>query len=150
MMCPFCSNEDTKVTDSRSIENGSVIKRRRFCGNCSKRFTTYEKMDAVPLIVVKSDSRREHFDRNKLLKGLIMACNKRPIAIDQLEQLAKELENEIYLNNKREITSAEIGEFVMDRLKKIDPIAYVRFASVYREFEDVTSFIEEVGKVLKD
>lgn len=149
MKCPFCSNEDTKVIDSRSLENDSVTRRRRSCEACSERFTTYEKVDVMPLSVIKSDESRQRFDRDKILKGLLSACHKR-VDNNELEQLVRELENRIYTSNKKEIYSKEIGEFLMGKLKKIDAVSYVRFASVYREFKDVSSFIEEVGKVLED
>ena len=149
MRCPFCSNEDTKVIDTRSIEDNSIIKRRRLCERCNERFNTYEKLDIIPISVVKRDMTREPFDRDKLLKGVLLACNKRPISMNDIEQLIKEIENKIYTTAKKEINSQDIGEMVMERLKKLDPIAYVRFASVYKEFKDIDSFMDEVGKVFR-
>ena len=149
MRCPFCSNEDTKVIDTRSIEDNSIIKRRRLCERCNERFNTYEKLDIIPISVVKRDMTREPFDRDKLLKGVLLACNKRPISMNDIEQLIKEIENKIYTVAKKEINSQDIGEMVMERLKKLDPIAYVRFASVYKEFKDIDSFMDEVGKVFR-
>lgn len=149
MRCPFCSNEDTKVIDTRSIEDNTIIKRRRLCERCNERFNTYEKLDIIPISVVKRDMTREPFDRDKLLKGVLLACNKRPISMNDIEQLIKEIENKIYTTAKKEINSQDIGEMVMERLKKLDPIAYVRFASVYKEFKDIDSFMDEVGKVFR-
>lgn len=150
MRCPFCSNEDTKVVDTRSIEDNTIIKRRRLCEKCNERFNTYEKLDLIPVSVVKRDLTRETFDRDKLLKGVLLACNKRPISMNDIEQLVKEIENKIYTTSKKEINSQDIGEMVMEKLKILDPIAYVRFASVYREFKDIDSFMDEVGKVFKN
>ena len=150
MRCAFCQNEDTKVIDTRSIEENTIIKRRRLCEKCNERFNTYEKLDMIPISVVKRDLTRERFDTDKLLKGVLLACNKRPISMNDIEQLVKEIENKIYTNAKKEINSQDIGEMVMERLKNLDPIAYVRFASVYREFKGIEAFMDEVGKVFKN
>lgn len=150
MRCPFCYNDDTKVIDTRSMENNTIIKRRRLCEKCNERFNTYEKLDLIPIVVVKRDLKRERFEREKLLKGVLLACNKRPISTSTVEQLVKEVENKIYTTAKKEINSQDIGEIVMEKLKKIDPIAYVRFASVYREFKDIDSFMDEVEKEFKN
>ncbi len=147
MKCPFCYNEDTKVIDTRSIEDNTIIKRRRLCEKCNERFNTYEKLEIIPISVVKRDLTREAFDIDKLSKGILLACNKRPISMNDIEQLVKEIENKIYTSGKKEINSQDIGEMVMEKLKILDPIAYVRFASVYKEFKDIDSFMEEVGKV---
>lgn len=147
MKCPFCCNEDTKVIDTRSIEDNTIIKRRRLCEKCNERFNTYEKLEIIPISVVKRDLTREAFDIDKLSKGILLACNKRPISMNDIEQLVKEIENKIYTSGKKEINSQDIGEMVMEKLKILDPIAYVRFASVYKEFKDIDSFMEEVGKV---
>ena len=150
MRCPFCYNEDTKVIDTRSMEENTIIKRRRLCEKCNERFNTYEKLDIIPISVVKRDLTRERFDTDKLLKGILLACNKRPISMNDIEQLVKEIENKIYTTAKKEINSQDIGEMVMERLKNLDPIAYVRFASVYRQFKDINTFANEVGKVFKN
>lgn len=150
MKCPFCYNEDTKVIDTRSIEDNTIIKRRRLCEKCNERFNTYEKLDIIPISVVKRDLTREAFDIDKISKGILLACNKRTISMNDIEQLVKEIENKIYTSGKKEINSQDIGEMVMEKLKVLDPIAYVRFASVYKEFKDIDSFVEEVGKVFKN
>lgn len=147
MKCPFCKNEDTKVIDTRTLEDGSIIKRRRLCEKCNERFNTFEKLDIIPISVVKRDMTRETFDSDKLLKGILLACNKRPIPLTDIENLAKDVENKIYTSTKNEINSQAIGEMVMEKLKKLDPISYVRFASVYKEFKDIDSFMDEVSKV---
>lgn len=149
MRCPFCYNGDTKVIDTRSIEDNTIIKRRRLCEKCNERFNTYEKLDIIPISVVKRDMTREPFNADKLLKGVLLACNKRPIPMNDIEQLVKEVENKIYTTAKKEISSQNIGEMVIERLKMLDPIAYVRFASVYKEFKDISSFMNEVEKVFK-
>lgn len=149
MRCPFCYNGDTKVIDTRSIEDNTIIKRRRLCEKCNERFNTYEKLDIIPISVVKRDMTREPFNTDKLLKGVLLACNKRPIPMNDIEQLVKEVENKIYTTAKKEISSQDIGEMVIERLKMLDPIAYVRFASVYKEFKDISSFMNEVEKVFK-
>ena len=150
MRCVFCGNLESKVIDSRSADDGSSIRRRRECLNCGKRFTTYEKVEGIPLIVVKKDKTRQQFDREKLLTGLLRACEKRPISLEQLEQIIDEIEANIQNSLKREISSVEIGEMVMTRLKEIDEVAYVRFASVYRQFKDVNTFMDELKKILKE
>ncbi len=150
MKCPFCGKDDTKVIDTRAMEDNTVIRRRRFCEGCNERFTTYEKIDSIPLTVVKSDNTRETFDRNKLIKGILISCSKRPVAREQIEDLANDIENSILNSAKKEVASKEIGEMVMEGLKDIDEVAYVRFASVYRQFTDVDSFMSELGRLLKD
>lgn len=147
MRCPFCNSEDTKVVDSRSFMDGFSIKRRRECINCEKRFTTYEKIEETPLYIVKKDNRREKFDRKKLLNGLIRATIKRNISREELETFVLEIEKYIQNSLKTEITSKELGEIVMERLLEIDEVAYVRFVSVYKEFDDIKSFIELVEKI---
>ena len=150
MKCPHCGNIEHKVVDSRPTDECSAIRRRRECVKCQKRFTTYEKVESIPLIVIKKDKTRQPFDRDKLLSGLIRACEKRPISIEQLEALVEELESYIYNQLKREITSKEIGEIVMSKLKNIDDVAYVRFASVYRQFKDINTFMDELKKILNE
>ncbi|MCL2518647.1 MAG: transcriptional regulator NrdR [Oscillospiraceae bacterium] len=147
MKCPSCGYKDSKVVDSRPTENSS-IRRRRECERCQSRFTTYEIIDEVPVIVIKKDSRREIFDRSKVLSGLVKACYKRSVTIEQLEDVVSEIESEIHNSLKKEFLSSEIGVMVMDRLRKLDEVSYVRFASVYREFKDAETFIEEL-KVLQ-
>lgn len=150
MKCPFCSNEDTKVVDTRSMDDNTSIRRRRLCEKCNERFTTYEKIDTIPIAVVKRDFSREKFDRDKILKGVILACNKRPVSIDDMENIVRDIENKIFSMQKKEISTEYIGELVMEKLKDLDCISYVRFASVYREFKDLDSFKQEVEKLLKD
>ncbi|BCS81048.1 transcriptional regulator NrdR [Anaerocellum diazotrophicum] len=150
MRCPFCGYEDSKVVDTRPTNEGRTIKRRRECLKCQKRFTTYEKIEKQPILVIKKDNRREEFDRNKILNGIIKACQKRPVSIEQMNKIVEEIENEIYNSMREEISSREIGEMVMEKLKKIDEISYVRFASVYRQFKDINTFIEELQKLLTE
>ena len=150
MRCPFCGSEDTKVVDSRSFMEGSSIKRRRECIQCEKRFTTYEKVEETPLYIVKKDKRRERFDRNKLLNGLIRATIKRNISREELDTFVLEIEKYIQNSLKNEITSQELGELVMERLLEMDEVAYVRFVSVYKEFNDIKSFIELVENISKN
>ena len=150
MKCPFCNSEDTKVIDSRSFMDGYSIKRRRECIKCEKRFTTFEKVEETPLYVVKKDKRRDKFDRNKLMRGLVAATVKRNISRESLETFVLEIEKNIQNSLKAEITTKELGEMVMEKLKKIDQVAYVRFASVYKEFKDIKSFIEIVEDINKD
>ncbi|MDO7787990.1 transcriptional regulator NrdR [Desulforamulus aquiferis] len=149
MRCPFCSFPESRVLDSRPADEGCSIRRRRECSDCGKRFTTYEKIDELPLVVVKKDGRREVFDRSKLLAGLIKACEKRPVPVQELEKTANLIERELRNKMDLEVNSGEVGEQVMERLKELDEVAYVRFASVYRQFRDVYSFLQEVEKLLK-
>ncbi len=150
MKCPYCGFVEDKVIDSRPTEEHNAIRRRRECLQCMKRFTTYEKVESVPLMVIKKDKTRQAFDREKLLNGLLRACEKRPVSIEQLEKLVDEIEVQILNTLKREITTQEIGEMVMTNLKELDEVAYVRFASVYRQFRDINTFMEELHKLLKD
>ena len=148
MKCPFCNEPDSKVVDSRSAENGTIIRRRRECIKCTKRFTTYETIEQVPIVVIKKDGSRQTFDKNKLLSGLLKSCEKRPVSTADLEKLVDDIENKISSQMKREIKSVEIGEYVMDGLKELDEVSYVRFASVYRQFKDASTFVEEIQKLL--
>ena len=150
MRCPFCSHPESKVIDSRPAEEGASIRRRRECLACRKRFTTYETMECLPLVVVKKDGSRQSFDRNKVMAGLIRACEKRPVPYSTLEAMVGEIEQVLQNQMEREISSAQIGELVMERLKKIDDVSYVRFASVYRQFKDINTFISELSKLLED
>ena len=149
MKCPFCSHENTRVIDSRPAEDNNSIRRRRVCDECGKRFTTYEKIETIPLIIIKKDNNREAYDRAKIEAGVLRACHKRPVSAQQITTLVDEVENEIFNREEREIPSGTIGELVMNKLKDLDAVAYVRFASVYREFKDVDSFMEEIKKILK-
>lgn len=144
MRCPFCGSMEGKVIDSRATEEGSSIRRRRECQECNRRFTTYEVVEEVPLLVVKKDGRRVLFDRNKLLHGVLKSCEKRPIAIETIEELVGRVEREIRYSMAREVSSDRIGEMVMDELKELDQVAYVRFASVYRQFADIQNFMQEL------
>ena len=148
MKCPYCGNADTRVVDSRPVDDNSAIRRRRVCDNCNKRFTSYERIETVPLVVIKKDRNREIFDRSKLEAGVLRACHKRPISAAQIHSLVEAVETEVYNRGEREVPSAEIGELVMERIKDLDPVAYVRFASVYREFKDVETFMDELKKFL--
>ncbi|NCB42784.1 MAG: transcriptional repressor NrdR [Clostridia bacterium] len=148
MKCPFCENLDTKVIDSRPTEEGQAIRRRRECEVCGKRFTTYEKIEETFFMVVKRDGRREPFDRSKILNGLIRACEKRPVSMDKMESLVSEIERKLTNMMEKEISSLHIGEVVMDTLRDLDEVAYVRFASVYRQFKDVNTFVAEIEKLL--
>ena len=150
MKCPFCGELDSKVIDSRPSQEGASIRRRRECIVCKKRFTTYELVEQTPLIVIKRDGSRQSFDRMKLINGMIRACEKRPVGLDQLEKIATEIETELHGRIEREVPTSLIGEMVMKRLKDIDEVAYVRFASVYRSFKDIESFMEELNKLLKE
>lgn len=147
MRCPFCLNLDSKVLDSRSTEEGASIRRRRECIQCGKRFTTYERLDEVPFMVVKKDGRRESFARQKVLNGLLRACEKRPISLDEMEAIVDQIEKEVRGGIDREVSAEVIGELVMDKLKELDEVAYVRFASVYRQFKDIDRFIEELQQL---
>lgn len=149
MKCPTCSYKETKVIDSRLCSDGGSIRRRRECLKCEKRFTTYEYVEQVPLMVVKADGRRQPFDRSKILGGIVKACEKRPISIDRMEDVAGEIERAIQKKFDREVNSKDIGEFVMERLATLDDVAYVRFASVYRQFRDVNQFMNELGSMFK-
>lgn len=149
MKCPFCGHENTRVIDSRPADDNNSIRRRRICDECDKRFTTYEKVETIPLVVVKKDDNRESFDRSKIEAGVLRACHKRPISINKINQLIDEIETEIYSREEKEIPSGVIGEMVMEKLKELDMVAYVRFSSVYREFKDVNTFMDELKKVLK-
>ena len=150
MKCPFCSHPESKVIDSRESKKGLSIRRRRECLACKKRFTTYEKIEEIPYMVVKKDGSRQPFDSQKLLRGLLKACEKRPIAVRKLEEIVEEIENRVQERPDKEIKASEIGEFVMDKLKALDKVAYVRFASVYREFKDVMEFKQELESLLKE
>ncbi len=149
MKCPFCGHENTRVIDSRPAEENNSIRRRRVCDECGKRFTTYEKIETIPLIVVKKDENREAFDRSKIEAGVLRACHKRPISADQIKNLVDEVETEIFSMEEKEIPSRVIGELVMNKLKDLEAVAYVRFASVYREFKDINTFMDELKKVLE-
>ena len=147
MKCPFCSNLDSKVIDSRPTDEGTKIRRRRECTNCGQRFTTYEIVESVPLIVIKKDNSREPFDRDKLFKGIMAACEKRPVSAKKMEEVVSNIESKLQNSLEREVHSTQIGELVMESLKKLDEVAYVRFASVYRHFSDIDTFIEEIVKL---
>ena len=150
MKCPFCNYEDTKVIDSRSQDDNTTIRRRRYCEKCGKRFTTYERIDTIPMTVIKSNGTRETFDKNKLISGLMKSCNKRPITAKQIQEIADDVENAVMSSMDKEIESKEIGSMVMDRLKDIDEVAYVRFASVYRQFKDINTFMDELNKIMNE
>lgn len=148
MKCPYCGYEESKVVDSRSTEDENAIRRRRECLKCNKRYTTYEKIEDIPILVIKKDSSRELFDKSKIVGGLIKACEKRPVSRMQIEELAEEIEKSISNKMLTEVSSEEIGEMIMDRLKKLDEVAYVRFASVYRRFADINTFIDEIKNLM--
>jgi len=148
MKCPFCSHENTRVIDSRPAEENNSIRRRRVCDECGKRFTTYEKIETIPLIIIKKDNNRETYDRSKIEAGVLRACHKRPISANQINQLIDEVETEIFNMEEKEIPSDVIGELVMNKLKDLEAVAYVRFASVYREFKDINTFMDELKKVI--
>ncbi len=150
MRCPFCGYEESKVVDSRSTDEGNRIRRRRECLQCEKRFTTYEIIEQVPIVVVKKDKSREVFDRQKLLNGLLRACEKRPVSLETLERAVDEIETQLQNSLDKEVTSTRIGEYAMEQLMKIDHVAYVRFASVYRQFKDIASFHEAINKLLTE
>ena len=150
MKCPFCALDNDRVVDSREGKNGQVIRRRRECLECRKRFTTYERIDEIPFMVVKKDGRRESFDRHKILSGLLKACEKRPISVAMLEQIVDEIETALQETPEREMPAAKVGIWIMDKLKAIDKIAYVRFASVYREFKDLSEFEAEIRNMQKN
>ncbi len=148
MRCPFCGHENTRVIDSRPAEENNSIRRRRVCDECSKRFTTYEKVETIPLIIIKKDNNRETYSREKIENGVLRACHKRPISAEQLTSLVDEVETDIYAREEKELPSSVIGELIMNKLKDLDAVAYVRFASVYREFKDINTFMDELKKVL--
>lgn len=148
MKCPYCSYEESKVIDSRPTDEGERIRRRRECLNCQKRFTTYEIIESLPIIVIKKDKSREVFNRDKLLNGLLRACEKRPVSLEKLEDIIDEIESVLQNSLDREVSSDKIGELVMDKLKEVDEVAYVRFASVYRQFKDIGTFMNELNKLL--
>ncbi len=148
MKCPFCFFDESKVVDSRATDDNTTIRRRRECGNCNKRYTTYEKVEDIPILVVKSDSTRENFNKEKIINGLIIACQKRPVSRRQIEELAEDIEKSISNKMMTEIDTGLIGEMVMDRLKVLDEISYVRFASVYRQFKDINTFLEEIKNLV--
>ena len=148
MKCPYCGNPDTRVIDSRPAEDGSSIRRRRSCDTCGKRFTTYEKVETIPLNVIKKDNNREQYDRGKIEKGILQACYKRPVPAEVIRKTVEQIETEIFNREEKEIPSKVIGEIVMHKLKDLDEVAYVRFASVYREFKDVNTFMEELKSIL--
>ena len=148
MKCPYCSSDTTRVIDSRPVDENTSIRRRRLCDECAKRFTTYEKVETIPLIVIKKDNNREQYDRSKIEAGILRACHKRPISVEQIGQLVDAVETEVFNREEKEVKSAQIGEIVMDKLKDIEAVAYVRFASVYREFKDVNTFMNELKKIL--
>jgi len=148
--CPFCSYEDTKVIDSRSQEDNSVIRRRRLCEKCGKRFTTYERIDTIPLTVIKKDNTREQFDKTKLLNGIMKSCYKRPVSVHQMELLVENIENAITNSERKEIESQKIGDMVIEELKNLDEVSYVRFASVYRQFKDINTFREALEKIVNE
>ena len=149
MKCPFCNQDNTRVVDSRPADDNTAIRRRRMCDACGKRFTTYEKVETIPLIVIKKDQNREQFDRSKIEAGVLRACHKRPVSAEQIHRLVDDVETEVFNLEEREIPSSVIGEIVMDKLKYMEAVAYVRFASVYREFKDVNTFMDELKKILK-
>ena len=148
MKCPFCGDQESKVVDSRHSEDGLSIRRRRECMGCQRRFTTYEIVETLPIIVVKKDHSREVFDRDKLLRGLLRACEKRPVPLEKVQKIVDDIEIRIQNTMDNEVTSTQIGEFAMDELKKVDEVAYVRFASVYRQFRDINTFMDELRKLL--
>ena len=148
MKCPYCGHEEDKVVDSRSSQEGDAIRRRRECLKCQRRYTTYEHIEGVSLMVVKKDGRRESFDRKKVLSGLVKSCEKRPVSVEKLEDIVDDIERTLQRNFDKEVASVEVGELIMQRLGKLDQVAYVRFASVYREFKDVNQFMKELKQIL--
>lgn len=149
MKCPFCGHENTRVIDSRPADDNNSIRRRRVCDECDKRFTTYEKVETIPVIIIKKDNNRETYDRTKIEAGVLRACHKRPISAGQITQLVDEVETEIFSMEEKEVPSQVVGEIVMNKLKNLEAVAYVRFASVYREFKDINTFMDELKKVLE-
>ncbi len=150
MKCPYCSFEESKVIDSRPTDEGERIRRRRECLNCQKRFTTYEIIESLPIIVIKKDKSRQSFNREKLLNGLMRACEKRPVSLDTIEKIVDDIEATISNSLDREVSTRRIGELVMDKLKNVDEVAYVRFASVYRQFKDINTFMDELNNLIKE
>lgn len=150
MRCPYCGFRESKVVDSRPADEGSSIRRRRECLSCEKRFTTYETVESLPMVVIKKDGSRQSFDRNKILNGMVRACEKRPVSVAKLEAAVDEIEQIIQNSLEREIRTSDIGELVMERLKPLDEVAYVRFASVYRQFKDINTFMQELNKILEE
>ena len=148
MKCPYCNQDNTRVVDSRPADENTAIRRRRMCDECGKRFTTYEKVETIPLIVIKKDQNREQYDRSKIEAGVLRACHKRPVSAEQIHKLVDSVETELFNREEREIPSSVIGEIVMDKLKDLEAVAYLRFASVYREFKDVNTFMDELKKML--
>ena len=149
MRCPYCGEDNTRVIDSRPAEDGNSIRRRRSCDVCGKRFTTYEKVETIPLIIIKKDNNREQYNRGKIENGILRACYKRPVSADAIQQAVNHVETRLFSLEEKEVPSSRIGEIVMDELKTLDEVAYVRFASVYREFKDVNTFMDELKKILK-
>ena len=149
MKCPYCTNPDTRVIDSRPAEDGNSIRRRRSCDVCGKRFTTYEKVETIPLIILKKDNNREQYNRGKIETGILRACYKRPVSAEDIQYIVNKVETNVFSREEKEISSSTIGEIVMEELKQLDEVAYVRFASVYREFKDVNTFMDELKKILK-
>lgn len=150
MKCPYCGHPESKVIDSRPADENASIRRRRECLSCAKRFTTYETVESLPIVVIKKDGSRQSFDRQKVLRGMIRACEKRPVSLAELERIADEIEQELQNSMEREIRTADIGEKVMERLRSVDQVAYVRFASVYRQFKDIDTFMAELNKLLAE
>lgn len=150
MKCPYCGSEDGRVIDSRPAEDNTAIRRRRECLSCMRRFTTYETLETISLAVIKSDNSRQPYDRSKILRGIIRACEKRPVSLPQMEKIADNIESELYQSMEKEVTSTEIGERVMKHLKEVDEVAYVRFASVHKHFSDIETFMEELKKLIKE
>lgn len=148
MKCPYCNHPDTRVIDSRPAEDGSAIRRRRSCDECGKRFTTYEKVETIPLIIIKKDNNREQYNRSKIERGIIRACYKRPVSAEAIQKAVERIEIKIFNLEAKEVSSTDVGEIVMDELKELDEVAYVRFASVYREFKDVNTFMDEIKKIV--
>ena len=149
MKCPYCGADNDKVIDSRPADNDTAIRRRRLCDTCRKRFTTYEKVESIPLIVAKKDGNREPYDRSKIDKGILLACRKRPVSAAQIQELVNSIESEVFAKAEREVSASVIGNIVMDKLKDVDEVAYVRFASVYREFKDVNTFMDELKSLME-
>jgi transcriptional repressor NrdR len=150
MKCPFCNHSETKVLDSRPTEDNASIRRRRECFNCLKRFTTYENVEDIPVYVIKKDGKREAFNKRKIMTGILKSCEKRPVSLGEIERIVDEIEKQIYNTMEQEIISTNIGELVMEKLKKLDDVAYVRFASVYKQFKDINTFIDELQKILRE